>query len=89
MLKARSWYAERSGPAAERFIRALDHGIERVREHPQQWPRYHAGTHRYLLKRFPFALVYLIRPEVIEIVAVAHQKRRPDYWARRVGSSSY
>jgi plasmid stabilization system protein ParE len=40
---------------------------------------------RALLRRFPFALVFLQRPDgPIRVVAVAHVKRRPGYWLRRV-----
>jgi toxin ParE1/3/4 len=36
------------------------------------------------LKRFPFRLVYAVENSVIRIIAIAHQKRRPDYWRGRV-----
>jgi plasmid stabilization system protein ParE len=39
---------------------------------------------RYLLKRYPFIIVYRIAADRIEIVAVAHGKRRPGYWRRRL-----
>jgi hypothetical protein len=36
-----------------------------------------------MVGRFPFAVVYReISPEEIEVVAVAHFKRRPKYWSR-------
>ena len=35
-----------------------------------------------LPNQYPYTLVYRLTPGV-EIVAVAHQKRRPDYWKRR------
>jgi hypothetical protein len=38
---------------------------------------------RYYLKRFPYTIAYREAGELIEIGAVAHQKRRPDYWSRR------
>ena len=38
---------------------------------------------RFLLRRYPFSIFYRINSEVIEVVAVAHQKRRPDYRATR------
>jgi hypothetical protein len=35
-------------------------------------------------QRFPFNIFYLPGESEIVIVAVAHQKRRPDYWFSRV-----
>jgi len=37
-----------------------------------------------VLHRFPFSIVYLDDPEVLTIVAVAHAKRKPGYWRRRI-----
>jgi hypothetical protein len=40
-------------------------------------------TRRALVARFPYQVVYRIRPGEIVIVAVAHLKRRPGYWKNR------
>jgi len=39
---------------------------------------------KVLTGRFPFNLIYTIEPGRILIIAVAHQKRRPGYWAYRL-----
>jgi plasmid stabilization system protein ParE len=39
---------------------------------------------RFLLERFPYAVFAARLPREIVIVAVAHQHRRPRYWARRL-----
>jgi hypothetical protein len=38
---------------------------------------------RYLLHKFPFSVVYLERPDFIEVIAVAHHRRKPGYWSKR------
>jgi plasmid stabilization system protein ParE len=45
-------------------------------------------TRRALVARFPYQVVYRIRPGEIVIVAVAHLKRRPGYWKNRAWLSS-
>lgn len=42
-----------------------------------------AQTRRLLVRRFPYQVVYRVRPAEIVIVAVAHLKRRPGYWKNR------
>jgi len=37
-----------------------------------------------VLDHFPFRLVYAVEDSAIRIIAVAHQKRRPDYWRGHV-----
>lgn len=45
----------------------------------------HDEIHRRIpLRRFPYALIYRCDPNVIRVVAVAHRRRRPRYWAPRV-----
>ena len=38
---------------------------------------------RLPIRRFPYFVVYRDRGEFIEIVAIAHQSRRPGYWRSR------
>jgi hypothetical protein len=33
---------------------------------------------------FPYSLMYVVEPEELFVVAVAHQSRRPAYWADRL-----
>jgi len=41
-------------------------------------------THRrFPLRRFPFALIFRVDGDALRIVAVAHRRRRPNYWRGR------
>lgn len=84
-IVAHDWYAERSIAAAESFERELDLSISAIADNPTLWSRYVHGTRRYLMKRFPFVIVYRAKPTHIEIIAVAHGRRRPGYWRERLG----
>jgi plasmid stabilization system protein ParE len=80
---ARLWYEARSSAAGHLFFDELDHAIEMVLLHPDRWPPYQHGTRRFLLRRFPFSVVYEIQPDRVLVVAVAHARRRPSYWQGR------
>jgi plasmid stabilization system protein ParE len=80
---AREWYAQRSPRAAEAFLDDLKHALDVVADDPERWPRYDYGTRRYLFRRFPFALIYRITKSRVQIIAVAHLRRRPGYWLAR------
>jgi plasmid stabilization system protein ParE len=81
---ATRWYLERSASAAEAYLAELDLGVAAVAEHPKMWPRYVRGMRRYVFHRFPFYLVYRETANRIEIIAVAHGRRKPGYWKSRV-----
>lgn len=82
--KAFGWYLERSLQAAEAFMREVDRAVDVIATTPGVWPRFEAGTRRYVLHRFPFNIIYRETAVGIEVVAVAHHKRRPRYWHDRV-----
>ena len=77
------WYAKRSQRAADGFIAELDVAVARISEQTQLFASYLQGTRRYLLKRYPYAIVFREQTDVIQVVAVAHCKRRPGYWKDR------
>jgi plasmid stabilization system protein ParE len=81
-LAALTWYSERSRSAAARFEAEVETALERIQEAPTRWPQY-IGCRRFLLHRFPFAVVYEESEFVIRILAVAHLHRKPAYWQHR------
>jgi toxin ParE1/3/4 len=80
---ARDWYASRNELAAAGFFSEVEYGLKRIAELPDAWPAYLHGTRRFLLRRYPYSLVYRVKPSMIEVIAVAHAKRRPGFWRDR------
>ena len=39
---------------------------------------------RRLVRRFPYALLYSVRPGLVRILAVMSLRRRPNYWVGRL-----
>lgn len=85
---AAAWYAQHSEDAAHHFLAELDFAVEQVASAPERWPRFGRGARRVLFRRFPYSLVYRVTDAVIEVLAVAHAKRKPGYWKRRWGRRS-
>ncbi len=81
---ATKWYRLRSMRAAEMFLDTLERAIERIGDHPRQFPEYAFGTRRMVLQRFPYLLVFRETAAGVEVIAVAHGRRRPGYWRERV-----
>ena len=82
--KAFAWYRERSLEAADAFVQEIEQARLAIQETPEAWAKYFHGARRYLLKRFPYVVVYRVSADRIEIVAVAHGRRKTAYWADRV-----
>jgi plasmid stabilization system protein ParE len=79
-----SWYSERSLRAPLAFIAEIDKAIESISAAPDRWPILEAGCRRFPLYRFPYFIVYRQKSEqLIQVVAVAHARRKPGYWRNR------
>ncbi len=78
------WYAARDIAVARGFRDELQRAVEIVAAAPRVWPRYGRRARRYVFPRFPFSLIYVDRGGEVELIAVAHGRRRPGYWRTRL-----
>ena len=65
------------------FIEEYRATLDQIREDPQRWRKIRGNTRKLNFHRFPYAIIYSIRPDAIYIKAVMHLHRLPGYWARR------
>ncbi|HXM62463.1 MAG TPA: type II toxin-antitoxin system RelE/ParE family toxin [Terriglobales bacterium] len=78
------WYLERSPDAARKFDAEVDRALTQILRAPQRWAAGPHNTRKFLLRQFPFTLIYRERAlGDIQVVAVAHTSRKPGYWKRR------
>jgi len=78
-----AWYRERSLRSAELFVSELEKAIQAASEAPHRWPLFESGCRRFPLLRFPYFVIYREKARSIEVLAVAHGRRRPGYWRSR------
>lgn len=87
VLDAFEWYMDRSAAVAARFQQDLDEAQLKIQASPEVWASYLHGTRRYLLKRFGYVVTYRVTDHHIQVIAVAHGRRKPGYWADRLKSA--
>ncbi|MGB8062695.1 MAG: type II toxin-antitoxin system RelE/ParE family toxin [Candidatus Sulfotelmatobacter sp.] len=79
------WYLRRSPDAALRFSAAVESALGQILQAPDRWAESDFHTRRFLLRHFPYILVYREKPSGnLQILAVAHTGRKPRYWKGRV-----
>jgi toxin ParE1/3/4 len=78
------WYLVRSSDAALAFDAEVDRALANIASAPNRWAAGPHSTRRYLLRRFPYILIYRERTGNVQIVAVAHTSRKPGYWKKRI-----
>jgi plasmid stabilization system protein ParE len=80
---ARLWYEQRSPQAAAGFLAELSRSFELIAKYPEAVQQSSLGDRRFVMRTYPFLIAYRVRGTRIEIIAVAHQHRRPGYWKDR------
>ncbi len=78
------WYLQHSDTAAKKFVAEVDRAVGLIVEAPSRWPIGERGTRRFILNRFPFAVVYREKRDAVQILALAHGHRNPEYWGDRL-----
>jgi len=77
------WYAERNLEAANNFDAELHFALDQIRTDPKRFPLCDARHRFFLMRRFPFRIIYRIIHKDIVVIAIAHASRSPDYWGNR------
>lgn len=78
-----AWYQERSESAALKFVSEVDQALDLVLASPQRWPAGEHRTRNFILRHFPFAVIYRETEKVVQVLAIAHGHRLPGYWKDR------
>lgn len=81
--EALCWYAERSQRAAEAFDAEFQRALEQIAADPVRFPLCDDVHRFYLMRRYPYQVIYREHDDQRIVVAVAHSKRRPGYWHDR------
>jgi plasmid stabilization system protein ParE len=84
LAEAAAHYAQEASPElALAFVVEFERTVGLLRTHPQIGAPWKRGRRRFRLFRFPYSIVYYVKGDELRIIAVAHHRRRPGYWAGR------
>lgn len=84
LLDAIAYYAAIQQDLGLRFEQAVADAVRGAVAHPERGAPRSKNTRRWLVKGFPFGVIYRASAEEVLIVAVAHERRRPERWMQRV-----
>jgi len=78
------YYQNEAPGVGLKFLAEVRRGLNFITENPFAAVAVGSGIRRKVLNHFPYSLLYAVESELVVIVAVAHQKRRPRYWRTRL-----
>lgn len=81
--EAAAYYAHARPGLGDAFVAEVQHAVELLAASPLAGRVVDKDVRWWLVKRFPYSVLYRVRDDHIRILAIAHQKRRPFYWRER------
>lgn len=89
VTEAAEWYEQQQAGLGYEFLTAFDAALERIGDNPlggsiletQDDP----DIRRIVTERFPYLVIYECGqfPDSVRVIAVSHERRRPNYWKGR------
>ena len=84
LTEAILYYDGKAAGLGDRFLAEIKTATRRIERYPEIAQVIDLGVRAKVLVSFPYSLMYVLDPDDLFIVAVAHHSRRPAYWADRL-----
>jgi hypothetical protein len=79
-----AYYDGQASGLGDRFLFEVKAATQYIEQYPEIAPIIDEGVRAKVLSRFPYSLMYVVEEQDLYIMAVAHQSKRPGYWADRM-----
>ena len=83
-LLAQQRYTDASPLLGRRFYEEVTSVFRQVVEHPLRFKQFDPPARRLFANGFPYAVIYVVKPDAVWIIAVMHVRRAPGYWKERM-----
>ncbi|MEA1051566.1 type II toxin-antitoxin system RelE/ParE family toxin [Lamprobacter modestohalophilus] len=80
------WYEDSSPGLGQAIVDELDDLFQRLETHPKLYSEVMPDIRRALTRRFPYAVYYTLHRSDLIVLAVLHQRRKPEQWHSRLPS---
>ena len=76
------WYEQQSPGLGWDFTRVVDACLAGVSRNPLRFPEVRKNARRAVLRRFPFAVIFVVDDTTVEVIACLHARRDLVEWAQ-------
>ncbi len=82
--EALSYLHDRSLWTAGKLLEEYDLHVTKIAQNPASGHFVYGQYRRLNLNRFSYHIIYRLRASSLYVIALAHDKRHPDYWKSRI-----
>jgi len=84
LLAAVDFYEAQAPGLGNDFILDVEGSLNLIKEFPNLGSSGPVGTRLIHLHRFPYSIVYRPEDDLLRVIALEHQRRRPGFWIDRL-----
>ena len=77
------WHDERQAGLGREVMDTVEHKLTQIESNPLQFPIARSSTRRAIVMRFTYGIFYVLRRNLVSVLAVMHHARAPLRWHRR------
>ncbi len=81
--EAFGWYEDQRPGLGSEFFAEVARILQAIERTPEQHSIIRGHTRRALVRRFPYAVFFVVDPDLIAVTAVMHGRRDPRRWQER------
>ena len=78
------WYEEQLDGLGKEFLISSEASFSFLERTPEVFQSIFEEVKRSPIKRFPFGIFYIIRKDIVHVVAIYHSRRDPEGWKKRL-----
>ena len=84
-MRPKAWYEEQRTGLGGEFFEGFTAALQQIQSHPERFGFWLESKFvRWLkMKRFPYAILFEIRPDRVRILCLRHEKRHPSFGLNR------
>ena len=83
LVEAFDWYENQRPGLGSEYLAEVASVLEDIERNPEAYAIVQGQTRRALVRRFPYAVFYVVDPELVAVTAVMHGRRDPRRWQER------
>ncbi len=81
---ATDYYEEQADGLGDRFIGQIEATTARILINPLMPRCFYGECRKVKADKFPYVVIYRVKGELLQIIAVMHTSRHPDSWKSRL-----
>jgi plasmid stabilization system protein ParE len=80
---AAAFYKNIQSGLEQNFLDNLEEALHRIKRHPLLYRSIAPEIRKCKIKQFPLGIIFRLKDDAIEIIAIMHIRRAPGYWTDR------